>query len=136
MGKTLNSDSVEADEARKDLPPERVVNFIRRVIRGEKFYSGSERRTNLRYPITMPVKATPLNSRQQPCGEPFLAVTRDISVGGLCMYHLEHVAASYLELELANGNGNGERLQVVLEVVRCRQTGPLYEIGGRFVGCV
>jgi hypothetical protein len=81
----------------------------------------------------MPVKATPLNDKHQPAGEAFLAVTRDISVGGLCMYHLQNVTARFLQLELS-GHGSDEQLGVVLEVVRCRQTGPLFEIAGRFVG--
>jgi hypothetical protein len=134
MEKILNGDSPDTHEKRKAEPPERVVNFIRRVIRGEKFFGRSERRVNLRYPVTIPVKATPLDDRQFPNGEPFLGVTRDISVGGLCMYHLEAVASRYLQLELASSGASKEHLQVVLEVVRCRQTGPLYEIGGRFVG--
>jgi hypothetical protein len=87
----------------KPTPPEGVATFIRRVIRGEKFYPGPERRTSLRYPITMPVKAIPLNEKQERAGEAFLAVTR-------------------------------EQLHVILEVVRCRQTGPFFEIAGRFVG--
>jgi hypothetical protein len=113
-------------------PPERVANFIRRVIRGEKFYPGPERRLSLRYPITMPVKATPLDDKQQATEESFLAVTRDISIGGLCMYHLQPVNARFLELELTNHSG--EHLDVVMDVVRCRQTGPFFEIAGRFVG--
>jgi hypothetical protein len=118
---------------RKSAPPERVANFIRRVIRGEKFYPGPERRQSLRYPITMPVKATALNDEQRPSGEAFLAVTRDISVGGLCMYHLQPVTARFLQLEITS-HSSDEELHVVMEVVRCRQTGPFFEIAGRFVG--
>ena len=59
-----------------------VVNFIRRVIRGEKFYAGPERREHLRYPITIPVRVTPLNDRNEPAEESFLAITRDISLVG------------------------------------------------------
>jgi hypothetical protein len=118
---------------RQPAPPERVASFIRRVIRGEKFYPGPERRNSLRYPITMPVKATPLDDKQQPMDEAFLAVTRDISIGGLCMYHLSAVTARFLQLELSS-HSSDEQLHVLMEVVRCRQTGPFYEIAGRFVG--
>ncbi len=113
-------------------PPERVANFIRRVIRGEKFYPGPERRLSLRYPITMPVKATPLEDKQHATGDSFLAVTRDISIGGLCMYHLQPVTARFLQLKITSQAD--ECLDVVLEVVRCRQTGPFFEIAGRFIG--
>jgi hypothetical protein len=135
MGKTLKGDLPDVQEKHEDAPPERVVNFIRRMIRGEKFHPGSERRLSLRYSVTIPVRATPLDDRQNPDGEAFLAVTRDISVGGLCMYHLEPVKARYLQLDLASSSGTEEQLHVVLEVVRCHQTGPLYEIAGRFVSC-
>lgn len=119
---------------RKSSPPDRVANFIRRVIRGEKFYPGPERRLSLRYPITMPVKSTPVNDHYEPCGDVFLAVTRDISLGGLCMYHLAPVTARFLELEITNHND--EQLHVLMEVVRCRQTGPFFEVAGRFIGQV
>ena len=132
VDKILEITESNGKEKRPSAPPERVANFIRRVIRGEKFYPGAERRNSLRYPITMPVKATPLDDRQQPIGESFLAVTRDISIGGLCMYHLEAVSARFLQLELTSQSD--EQLHVVLEVVRCRQTGPFFEIAGRFVG--
>jgi PilZ domain len=133
MEKTANLESTNTAE--KPLsPPERVANFIRRVIRGEKFYPGAERRINLRYPVTMPVRATPVNEDHVVDGEPFLGVTRDISVGGLCMYHLDRVSSPYLQIELTHHHDSKDELKVVMEVVRCRKTGPLYEIAGRFVG--
>ncbi len=100
---------------RVSAPPERVANFIRRVIRGEKFYPGPERRLSLRYPITMPVKATPLDDKMHTIGDSFLAVTRDISLGGLCMYHLQPINARFLQLEITDHND--ESLNVVLEMV-------------------
>src|SRR5262245_32591770 len=83
-----------------DTPPERVVGFVRKVIRGEKYYEGPERRTQLRYPITLPVRVTPLNSDLLPMDEPFVAVTRDISVGGICLYHTRPVKQPFLQLEM------------------------------------
>jgi PilZ domain len=132
VDKILEIKESNGKEKRPSAPPERVANFIRRVIRGEKFYPGAERRNSLRYPITMPVKSTPLDERQRPTEESFLGVTRDISIGGLCMYHLNAVSARFLQLELTSHSD--EQLHVVLEVVRCRQTGPFFEIAGRFVG--
>ncbi|HZZ27679.1 MAG TPA: PilZ domain-containing protein [Pirellulales bacterium] len=134
MSKLLNGESTTVLAKTECAPPEQVVNFIRRVIREEKFYEGMERRKNLRYPITIPVKATPLDDRCHPAGEPFLGVTRDISIGGLCLYHLAPIETHFLQLELATNSGSGASLQVLLQVVRCLQTGPLFEIAGRFVG--
>lgn len=112
--------------------PERVVNFIRRVIRGEKFYAGPERRRSLRYPITMPVRVTPLDDQQQPTSKAFVAVTRDISVTGLCFYHTQPVKQRYLQLELTSPSR--EQCTVLLEAARCRPAGPFFEIGGKFLG--
>jgi PilZ domain len=112
-------------------PPAEVVNFIRRVIRGEKFYAGSERRLHLRYPITIPVLVTPLDDRHQPVAEPFLAITRDISIVGLCMYHTKTVKEKLLRLEMTGLNQ--EHVSVLLKVARCRPAGPFYEIAGRFL---
>jgi hypothetical protein len=131
MGTILKSKSAATQQPGK-TPPARVVHFIRNVIRSEKFHEGDERRQTLRYPVTMPIRAVPLDDEGISAGEPFLAVTRDISVGGLCMYHLAPVVSRLLQLELVNSSKQ-EQLRVVLEVVRCLQTGPLYEIAGRFV---
>ena len=128
----LSQRNSAATQQNGNTPPVRVVHFIRSVIRSEKFHEGSERRHNLRYPVTMPVRAVPLDDEGMHAGVPFLAVTRDISVGGLCMYHLAPVKTRLLQVELVN-SGKREQLRVVLEIVRCLQTGPLYEIAGRFV---
>jgi hypothetical protein len=127
MEKLTGSTAGQIAEA---LPPERVVNFVRRVIRGEKFYGGPERRVHLRYPITIPVRATPLNDAEEPVGEPFLGITRDISIEGLCMYHMQSVKEKLLQLELTSPNR--EQISVLLEVVRCKAVGPFFEIAGRF----
>ncbi|MCC7085666.1 MAG: PilZ domain-containing protein [Pirellulales bacterium] len=128
---TMNVEQPAAQELAKPLP-DRLVKFIRRVIRGEKFYSGPERRISLRYPITMPVRVTPLDDHQQPTNEPFLAVTRDISVTGLCFYHTHPVKQTYLQMELTGPSL--EQCTVLLKAARCRPAGPFYEIGGRFLG--
>jgi hypothetical protein len=128
----------EADAAEVALhphrtrPPERVANFVRRVIRGEKFYAGPERRMHLRYPITMPVQVTPLDAEFEPVGEPYQVVSRDISVGGICLYGPQATNHRYLQLEIKGPSQ--ERLKVLMEVLRCRQAGPFFEIGGRFIG--
>jgi hypothetical protein len=127
-------ETVYIDHAREPAVQlsERLVGFIRRVIRGEKFYSGPERRKSLRYPITMPVRVTPLDDNQQPLDESFLAVTRDISVTGLCFYHTQPVKQKFLQMELTSPAR--EQCTVLLETARCRPAGPFYEIGGRFLG--
>ena len=109
----------------------RSGQFYPAVIRGEKFYAGSERRQHLRYPITIPVRVTPLDEQHQPAAEPFLAITRDISIVGLCMYHTQAVKEKLLRLELTGLNQ--EHVTVLLKVARCRPAGPFFEVAGRFL---
>src|SRR4051812_27122107 len=135
MGLIFDNEAASQDppETRQEILPPRLVNFVRRVIRGEKFYPGPERRMNLRYPLTMPVKVTPLDEDMTPSGtEPFVAVTRDISVGGLCLYHTQALREKYLRLELTSPSR--DNLDVVIAVVRCKQAGPFWEIAGPFLG--
>jgi len=128
------SDETISDCSKRNAPPqpERVVRFIRQVIRNEKFYAGTDRRTHLRYPVTLPVKVTPLDDTQHPMGEPFIGVTRDISLSGACIYHLHDVQFRFLQLEFSNSAD--DQLTVILEVVRCREAGPFFEIAGQFIG--
>ncbi len=132
MEKLAARPRLAGDVVAESPPPEHVTNFVRRVIRGEKFYSGPERRLHLRYPITMTLRVIPLDAQRTPVGEMFSAITRDISVDGACFYHTEAVKQKLLQLEL--DGPNQEKLCVKLKVARCRPAGPLYEIGGKFVG--
>jgi len=106
-------------------PQPQRVRFVQKVIH----HARSDRRAALRCPVSIPVKATPLNDQRQPAGEPFTAVTRDISIKGICMHHVRPVECRYLQLEL----GDSDHDTVVMEVVRCRAAGPFFEIAGPFV---
>jgi hypothetical protein len=124
-------------------PRPRVLEFVRAMIRDETLHQGPERRAHLRYPVSMSVRVVPLDDNKRPVAEPFYAVardisiagsfvglTRDISAGGMSMYHTQPVQEKYLQLELTAPHG--ELLSTTLEVLRCRKTGPFYEIAGRF----
>ena len=121
-----------AEEDRKPASLQEVASFVRQVIREDKCGTWLERRVSLRYPIALPVIATVLDDEYRPVGETFRAVTRDLSTKNLCIYHSQPVTAKYLELQLARRIGD-ERLRVLLEVVRCEDAGPFFEIGGRFL---
>src|ERR1700751_836474 len=90
----------------------RVLEFVRAVIGDEKLREQSERRAHLRYPITLPVRAVPLNDDKKPVAGPFYAVTRDIciagsfmaltrdiSAGGVSLYHTQPIKEKFLQLE-------------------------------------
>ena len=48
-----------------------------------KDYEGPERRASRRVPRTLEITVQPLNDQMAASGEPFFAITRDISQGGL-----------------------------------------------------
>ena len=60
-----------------------------------------------------------------------MALSRDISTGGMSLIHTEEVQDKLLVVELPITPG--QKTQVVLEVLRCRSIGQFYEVGGRFV---
>ena len=64
-------------------------------------------------------------------GLPFLAVTRDVSTGGLCMLHTRPAPASKLFVEIERPNDTP--LDVVLNVRRNRRVGLFFEIAGDFI---
>ena len=74
--------------------------------------------------------AVPLDENRQPCGEPFLALTRNISRGGIAILHSEGVTAPYLLLRIETGRHKA--IQTVVQVVRTRSFYQFTEISGRF----
>jgi len=93
--------------------------------------STDERRTSKRKPVLLDVIAVPLDARFKPVGDAFLALTRDISHGGISVLHTEHVSAPYLLVRLATQRYR--TLQAVVEVVRARRIDQFTGISGRFV---
>jgi hypothetical protein len=116
-------------------PRRELVEFVHRLAAGAPAYAGAERRAEPRWTIVTPVPVQPLDERLRPHGEPFVAISRDVSPGGMALYHLQPVPVkSLLAVELRAPEG--DTLQAVLEVVRCRTDGLAFEIGGQFLAKV
>ena len=73
----------------------------------------------------------PVDSGFEPLGEPFTAVSRDISSSGIGLMHTRAIREKYLWLRLETRGG--VKMNVVAEVLRCRPLGMFYEIGAKFV---
>jgi hypothetical protein len=110
--------------------PEEISNFVMDLTADVRNAHSAERRTEPLYAIMVPVFATPFDASGHRIGERFLAVTRDVSVIGGAILHTANVPAQYLLLEF-NLPG-GREFRVVLEVLRVREIGPLWELTGRF----
>jgi len=90
-----------------------------------------ENRNSPRRPISVRLRVIPCNESGEPAGQPFVALTRDLSAGGICLVHTRATNASHL-LVVLRAQGL-EPMQLVVEVLRCRAIGRFYEIAGRFV---
>lgn len=112
-------------------PPEAIAAFVQRMARNAQYYEGPEQRTERRYLLSLPIAAVAVDSSLQRIGEPFIAVSRDISSGGIAMYHTRTVKEKLLALEMTAPAG--DKLRVLMEVLRCHPSGLFYEIAGRFV---
>lgn len=112
-------------------PPQAIASFVERAILHSKYYEGPDSRTEPRYPVQLRVAAVPVDENLERTGEPFMAVSRDISGSGIAIYHTRGVTDKWLALELTTPSG--EKMHVVLEILRCRPVGLFYEIAGKFV---
>ena len=111
--------------------PEVVVNFVRQLVDEQHRCIGSERRSDERESISVPVLVQPLNDEYEAQGPPFTAVTRNLSGGGIGLLHNEPVRNNYIKVRLRNRES--ETLDVVANVRHCSFQDGLYLIGGRFV---
>jgi hypothetical protein len=108
-----------------------VAEFIHTLVAERLKYEGVERRGEPRFPICIPVEATPYDVGGQRARAKFVAVTRDISASGITFLHTASVEEDYWLLEFPRPGIRGIRL--VLKVLYRRPIGPLWEIAGRFV---
>ena len=110
--------------------PGEIADFVMDLTADLRSAQSQERRAEPLYAIMVPVFATPFDASGHCVGDRFLAVTRDISVIGGAILHSANVPGQYLLLEF-NLPGNRD-FRVVLEILRVREIGPLWELAGRF----
>ena len=70
-------------------------------------YDGAERRKQVRVPKTLEINVQPLDSQLDRVGEPFFAITRDISQGGLSFLCSRKPDSAKAVISLVNGAGPG-----------------------------
>ena len=106
-----------------------INQFVRAVSRSR--ISDDERRAEKRRPVVLNIIAVPLDEDRNPCGEPFLALSRNISRGGIALLHTEMVKAPYLLLRIETLKH--EVIQAVVQVIRARNFYQFTKISARFV---
>ncbi|HEB26672.1 MAG TPA: hypothetical protein ENI05_02695 [Porticoccus sp.] len=120
---------IEFDQSTLEAPSEGLVLYSKGIDAGSDI--GYQRATK-RVALTREVSVIPVDSAAKPTGEPFVAVTRNLSAAGVSIMHTEPVKDNFIVVELSSKVGN--RLQVLVEVLRCRRRRvSFYEISGRII---
>jgi hypothetical protein len=112
-------------------PVEAIADQVEEVIANLRGYSGPDQRADQRYALAIAVRVTRFGLSGRKCGDPFEAVTRDISLSGISILCTTNICEEFLLLEWSQSGGRP--FNVVLEVLRRRSIGPLWEIAGRFL---
>jgi hypothetical protein len=105
---------------------EAIATLIRDLIDGAQKDYIVDRRRESRHPLATPVAVLPVGR----LAAAFVAVTRDVSTKGISFLHTAPVEDHYLYLQFPESPQDS--LTVVLEVLRRRRIGPLWEIAGNF----
>ena len=119
------------DAAIVPQPPAEVIAFVERQIRKARPYKGLERRSDKRYLVATPVWVQPVDAQSNPIGEPFAAVTRDISLEGIGLVHTKPIECDTVALRFS---WEGREVERVAALLWCRALGPFYYAGANFVG--
>lgn len=109
---------------------EAIARFVAKVA-GQYRRPANERRAEPRYRMITPAVVQPMDDNFQLQGEAHGAITRDLSAHGVGILDVQPVRTPFVALELTAPDG--ERLQTIVEVLRCRRIGGFYDIGGRFM---
>ena len=91
---------------------------------------GKDRRQQTRYSIGLPVVAIPLPNFTV-AGPSVRMITRDISKSGIALSHARFSDAPYYVIDFTEARF--ELMQVLLKVLRVSNSGPTYELGGKFM---
>jgi hypothetical protein len=92
----------------------------------------ADKRSDPRCPVCVPLEVTPYNRQGQRTGKSFRAVTKDVSASGIAFLHTAEFVDRFAVVRFPGVKRHANE-RIVVQVLRCREVGPLWEIGGRFV---
>ena len=101
-----------------------ITAFIRELVDEAQRDFVVDRRREHRFPLLIPAAVTPVREG----ASTFAAVTRDVSLRGVSLLHTGPVEDHYLRVQF-----KADAPPVVIEVLRRRKVGPLFEIAGKFL---
>ena len=123
--------SSEVEFLKQPKQIEDVGEFIERLADEIEYFDGSERRTEARRRVVVPVMVMPVDDNFERTGDAFQAVTRDVSTSGISLLSTQDTDAEYLAVFLKTLSGR--ELIVVIHVCRHNYIGVYYDIAGTFV---
>ncbi len=112
-------------------PPEFIVKFVRQLLDEQTAWVGEERRTESRQAISVPVTVQPLNADHEPDGPSFVAVTKNLSGGGIGFLHDAPVTQELLQITLSSRRTTRSILSRMLGTAAFEDG--KYFVGARFV---
>ena len=116
---------VKFDEYELAPPPDLVMDFA------SNLEDAGDRRIAERRALVKTVPVVPVDADFAPIGAPFMAVSRNVSVGGIAILHVAPIAQNLLAIQLQNNTH--ETMEPVLKATRTRPVGDFYEISGKFI---
>src|ERR1700693_3624395 len=108
-------------------PPSEMMEFVKNLIRDD--YS-QKRNTAGRPARVFEAVIIPLDEKLQLIGDPFIALTRTVSLARVSLVHTEPIHASFLRVSLEVVNLGAT---MVAKVRRHRQLKQYFEVGCEFV---
>jgi hypothetical protein len=91
----------------------------------------ADRRQTERYSVVADVIVVPLGDDLLPTAQPFVACSRNVSTGGMCLYHATPVKSTLLYVEVALPDAPG--MSALMKVIRQKPVGDYVEIAGQFL---
>ncbi|WP_425614783.1 PilZ domain-containing protein [Anatilimnocola sp. NA78] len=90
------------------------------------------RRQTLRHRASLVLEVQPLSADQGPLGDPLHAVSIDLSQSGLC-FCCDRPLLTDLVMVRIQSAGQDHEVQLLARRIRCRRSGPLFEIAIQFL---
>jgi len=118
------------EQARMAEPPLDLQLFAEQLAANEE-RDPTGKRESERFQMTAWVPAVLIDEQLQPTGDPFLVMTRNISTSGIAIVHTQPIEDGRIAVELTGASG--ERIQLALQIIRCRALDKFYEMGCRYL---
>ena len=113
------------------VAPTSFESLVDQLQEGYHQLVGSERRSEGRHVLHIPVEVFPFDWDRHPTGIGMSAVTRDMSPHSMGLITPEPIEAPIIYVCIRH-EGFVEQ-EFLLEVRRCKPLGPFYDVGGRFI---